>query len=141
RKHSLDVRRKSPASDASNTRADHLNTHHQRVSEDHRPEHVETELSSGLGIGRDPARIIVRRTGYKTRPELLHSRMCREVLDQLYHVLSPGFGTTQAENGACPAQAGTPRRGNTAVRTLNLGGSFAEALAFCRQPRQPVSAG
>ena len=54
--------------------ADKLDRRHQRIGQHHRPEHVEAELGAGLRIGRNAARVVVRRAGDEPGAELLEDR-------------------------------------------------------------------
>jgi hypothetical protein len=111
RENGFDVRRQAPSRDTADPRADHLDPHHQRISEDHCPEHVEAELRAGLGIGRDTAGIIIGRPGDEARAELLHPRMRCDISDQLYHLCSPRLHGGEP-NEQC---AGKPRAGTLSL--------------------------
>jgi hypothetical protein len=64
-------------------RADDLDRDHQRQREHHRPQHRETELGTGLRVGSDTARIVVRSTGDQARAELAQAMMKAEFADGL----------------------------------------------------------
>ena len=49
--------------------ADFLDRHHQRIGQQHRPADAETELRTGLAVGADAGRIVVRRAGDQPWPE------------------------------------------------------------------------
>jgi hypothetical protein len=59
------------ASHPADLRANKLNGSHQRIGQDHRPEHIKAELGSRLGIGGNSARIIVSSSRDEARAELL----------------------------------------------------------------------
>src|SRR6202043_827471 len=60
------VARYAAPGDPADPTADLLNHRHQRIAEKHRPTDGEAQLGSGLRIGRDAARIVVRCAGDKT---------------------------------------------------------------------------
>ena len=61
----LDVGGKPFSSDPPDARAHRLDRRHEGEGQRHRPQHVETELRTRLGIGGYPARIIVGHAGDK----------------------------------------------------------------------------
>jgi hypothetical protein len=65
RERGLDVCGKSFPRDPADAGAHGLNRGHQREGQRHRPQHVEAELSAGLGIGGYAAWIVVSHTGDK----------------------------------------------------------------------------
>ena len=89
RKHRLHIRGQALARDEPETRADHLDAHHQRVGEQHRPQHAVAELRAGLGIGRNAARIVVGRARDEARSQLLDPRIVCEAFEQFNHRRSP----------------------------------------------------
>jgi hypothetical protein len=70
RERGLDIGSESLAGNPSDLRAHGLDRGHQRIRQWHRSEHVEAELGSRLGIGRNAARIVVSRAGDKSGTEL-----------------------------------------------------------------------
>ena len=98
-KHGFHVRRQAPARDATQARAHHLDADHQRVGENHGPQHAEAELRAGLRIGRDAARIVVRGARDETRAQLLHPRIFRNAFQQIDHRQTPQRGMSQAGAG------------------------------------------
>jgi hypothetical protein len=75
RERGLDIRSQSLAGDPSNLRAHGLDRGHQRIRQWHRPEHVEAELSSRLGVFRNTARVVIGHAGDKSR-----TQPCQRVL-------------------------------------------------------------
>ena len=57
------------ARNSADLRADHLNRAHQRIGEKKRPTEAVTELRARLRIGRNSARIVVRRPRDETRTQ------------------------------------------------------------------------
>jgi hypothetical protein len=55
--------------DPTDPSAQRLDGRHQRIGERYRPEHVEPELSAGLGVGGDAARVVVSHAGDQTGPD------------------------------------------------------------------------
>ena len=76
RQHARHVRREPFAGDPADPRADGLDRRHQRIGQRDGPHQVEAELRPHLGMGRDAARIVVRRAGDEARPEAAEPR-CR----------------------------------------------------------------
>jgi hypothetical protein len=66
-----DILRQAAAGHPADLRADKLNGSHQRIGQDHRPEHIEAELGSRLGIRGNTAWIIVSSSRDEARAELL----------------------------------------------------------------------
>lgn len=66
-----EIGRRALAGDPADAGADQLDRGHQRIGQRHGPKQPESELRAGLGIGGDPARIVVRSAGDQTRSELI----------------------------------------------------------------------
>ena len=64
-----DIAGDSDAAHAADSCADFLDGRHQRKGKEHGPEHAVAELRSDLRIGRNPARIVVRRAGNQAGTE------------------------------------------------------------------------
>ena len=62
------------ARNAADTRARHLNTHHERESKECGPQHSIPESCARLRVGGDSARIIICGAGDESGPELLPER-------------------------------------------------------------------
>ena len=84
RENRFHVRGQSPTGDATESRADHLDADHQRVRENHGPQHLEPELRARLRVGRDAAGIVIRSPGDEARPDLLHPRMLGDAFDRFF---------------------------------------------------------
>src|SRR5882762_5815839 len=56
---------------ATNPRTDRLDHGHQRKAEQHGPSKPVAELGAHLAVGRDAARIVVRRPGHQARSQAL----------------------------------------------------------------------
>ena len=106
RERGLDVRREPLAGCAADEGAHALDGRHERVGERHGPEHVEPELRAGLRVGRDAARIVVRRTGNEPRS---HARQRVRL-----YALPPGKHHRRWRRGRvlhCMVHGGTLTRG------------------------------
>ena len=66
-----DILRQAATGHPTDLRADKLNGSHQRIGQDHRPEHIEAELGPRLGICGDSAWIIVSGSRHEAGAELL----------------------------------------------------------------------
>jgi hypothetical protein len=66
-----DVARNSDTCHPADPRTDFLDPRHQRIAEQHRPQHRESELRANLRVGRDAAGIVVGSAGYDARTQLL----------------------------------------------------------------------
>ncbi len=67
----IDIGSEPMPADAADSRADDLDRHHQGIREDHRPQHAVAELRPGLGIGGDPAGIVIGGAGDQARPQVI----------------------------------------------------------------------
>jgi hypothetical protein len=65
-----DVRRETVAGHAAHTGAHHLDADHQRIGENNGPAKLVAELSTGLRVCRDAARIVVGRAGDQPGTEI-----------------------------------------------------------------------
>jgi len=65
----LDVARQPLAGDVADPAAGFLHRGHQRIHPHGRPQLAIAELGAGLGVGRDPGRVIIGRPGHQARAQ------------------------------------------------------------------------
>ena len=78
---------------AAHARADLLDRRHQREAEQHHPAHCVAELSPGLGVGGDAARIVVGGAGDQPRAKAAEQPLVRCA------VVSPAPGDARRQHG------------------------------------------
>jgi hypothetical protein len=79
RQHFPEIGGEAAAGDGADARADDLDRDHERGREKHRPAQRVAELGSGLRVGRDAARIVVRRPRQQARTQQSYQSFQRAV--------------------------------------------------------------
>src|SRR6202020_2163055 len=118
--------------DAAKAGTDHLDADHQRIGEQHGPQHAVAELRTGLRIGGDTARIIIGGAGDEARPQLPYPRVFRNALEQIDHRRTPKNGwSAWASGGNKRIKLGANRivRAICAFRVRQDGASEGKALS------------